>query len=221
MMNKTSLLITAALIASPVLPAFADRNSNTYDMQAKVISVTPQYEKINSPREDCHTEFVTEVYQNEQPSAAGSIIGGITGGLLGSTIGKGSGRVAAAAIGAGIGAVVGDRVDNQNNPTKTVQRPIEQCTLVDSWHTIQHGYLVSYLYNGQTFNTITDKHPGESIRIRISVTPAGDEVSSYHAPVTYRYAQPVVYVDRPLFDGLYISGDWGWRGGYHHGPGHH
>ncbi len=223
-MKKISFIILAGLATNPLLPAFAD----AYYVQAKVVSVTPQYERINSPREECHTEYVTKVYQNERPSAAGSIIGGIAGGLLGSTIGKGNGRVAAAAVGAGIGAVVGDRADNQNNSTQTVQHPVQRCVMIDSWHTVQHGYLVTYQYNGQTFKTITDKRPTDTIRVRIAVTPAAEITEynapiSYHAPVTNHNFPPTVYVDRPYFDGLYLDLNWSnrGRGGHHSDHRHH
>ena len=35
------------------------------------------------------------------------------------------------------------------------------------------GYRVTYEYAGQTFETITDAHPGDTIPVRVSVTPEG------------------------------------------------
>jgi uncharacterized protein YcfJ len=194
-MKKISILSVAILLASPLAPAFADQNlGDQYYDQAKVLSVTPQFERINSPTQECHTEYVRETYSDAQPSAGGSIIGGIAGGLLGSTIGRGGGRVAAAAVGAGVGAVVGDRIDNQNANTQSVERPVERCMLVDNWQTIQRGYLVSYSYNGRNFNTVTYERPGNTIPVRIAVAPDMNEITSNKYPTNhYRSHDPIDY----------------------------
>ncbi len=84
--------------ALPVLMASAfatQAMADDYFDTAPVLSVTPQVERVNSPRQECHTEYVRESYSNNS-SPAGAIIGGIAGGLLGSTIGKGDGKIAGA-----------------------------------------------------------------------------------------------------------------------------
>jgi len=87
--------------------------NDRYTDRGRVINVTPQFERVNTPRQTCHTEY-REVVVQPRRSVSGSVIGGIAGGLLGSQIGRGSGRVAAAAIGAGIGAITGDRISRNN-----------------------------------------------------------------------------------------------------------
>ena len=115
-MRHKTLLVTA-LLATGILSltvssiAMAD---DDYEDRARVISVSPQTERINVPRQECRTEYVRESYNN-QSSPAGAIIGGLAGGLLGNTVGRGNGRIAAAVVGAGVGAVVGDRIGNNSS----------------------------------------------------------------------------------------------------------
>ena len=175
-MHKAKMIIPALVATMLALPAMA--HEDEYYDSARVISVTPQTERVNYPVEECHTEYVRESYSSKSPMAA--IIGGVAGGLLGSQIGKGSGRVAGAAVGAGVGAVVGDRMGGSGS-TSYGERPIESCRSVDRWETVSRGYLVTYRYNGRTYTTVTDRDPGDRIDVRVSVGPGrqGEEVAYY------------------------------------------
>ena len=63
--------------------------ADDYYDTAPVLSVTPQVERVNMPRQECHQEIIRDNYgYNNNSSPAGAIIGGVAGGLLGSTIGK-------------------------------------------------------------------------------------------------------------------------------------
>lgn len=216
--NKMAYQLTVATLmaASLSLPAMAD---DEYYDNARVINVTPQTERVNMPRQECHTEYVRENYSyNNDRSPAGGIIGGIAGGLLGSTIGRGNGRIAAAAVGAGVGAVVGDRIGNQPNSVGSVDRPVDRCVSVDNWQIVNRGYLVRYNYNGRDYTTVTDNDPGNVIRVRVGVSDgrSAPQVSYYGAaapgPVAYR--EPA-YVNRGypvppvmVYGGGYDGRDW-------------
>jgi uncharacterized protein YcfJ len=171
------LLLAMGTFAQPVL---AD---NIYYDNAQVIAVTPQTERVNTPRQECHAEYVSEVNSGDR-DIGGAIIGGIAGGLLGSQVGKGNGRVAAAVVGAATGAIVGDRIDNSGEQT-TASRPVERCVLVDNWQTISRGYLVSYRLNGHDYTTNLSYDPGNMLRVRVAVTP--DDASR----VSYQESRPV------------------------------
>ncbi len=181
------MLVLGLLTASASMPALADYrdDGDRYEDRARVVSVTPQYQRVNTPRQECHTEYVREsYYEQRERSPGGAILGGITGGLLGSTIGRGGGRVAAAAVGAGIGAVVGDRIDNGNGPRgreRVETRPVESCVAVDNWQNVPAGYVVNYEYNGRQYSTVTDRDPGRYIPVRVEVRPSG-----YVSDVVYR-----------------------------------
>ncbi|HNV88084.1 MAG TPA: glycine zipper 2TM domain-containing protein [Methylotenera sp.] len=186
MRNTLLFGLIAATVSLPALASHDDRDDN-YEDRARVISVAPQYERVNSPRQECRTEYVREsYYEAPQRSLGGAVIGGVTGGLLGSTIGRGNGRVAAAAVGAGVGAIVGDRVDNDrgygNRGRERVEtRPVERCETVDNWQNIPAGYLVNYEYNGRQYSTVTDRDPGRFIPVNVSVRSGG-----YVSQVSYR-----------------------------------
>lgn len=176
-MRKTLLLgLVSAAITLPGLINTAWANDD-YDDRARVISVTPQSERVNNPRQECRTEYQREsYYEAPQRSYGGAIIGGVTGGLLGNTIGRGNGRIAAAAVGAGLGALVGDRVDNnqRGGSQRYESRPVERCVQVDNWQTVNSGYLVNYEYNGRRYSTVTDRDPGNFIPVHVDVRANGN-----------------------------------------------
>lgn len=167
---RVKMIVPALFTAAFALPAMA---TDQYNDTARVLSVTPQTERVNVPRQECRTEYQQQSYSNGgERSIAGAVIGGIAGGLLGNTIGRGKGRIAAAAVGAGVGAIAGDRIGNQHNQvssTRTV--PVESCYQVDNWQTVNTGYLVSYEYNGRNYTTVTSTHPGRYIDVNVAVAP--------------------------------------------------
>lgn len=186
---RKEIIVSALMAASVSLPAMA--NDEYFD-QAHVLAVTPQFERVNYPTQSCHTEYVRESYSSNQRSPVGAIIGGVAGGLLGSQIGKGNGRIAGAAVGAGVGAVVGDRIGN-NQATSYGNRPIERCTTMDNWQTVNKGYLVDYRYNGRDYTTLLDHHPGNTIPVRVNVSASRNvsDIDYYqHSYSTPTYAVP-------------------------------
>lgn len=192
-------------------PVMASAETAYYD-SAKVISVTQQTERVNYPRQECRTEYVQETRPSEN-SVVGAVVGGVAGGLLGGQVGKGTGQVVSAAVGAGVGAIVGDRVASASATNSS--RPVERCVTVDNWQTISQGYLVTYQYNGQNYTTVTDTDPGNTIRIRVDVSPATSPARiSYQEPPTQtptRNAYPIV-VERiyaPPSPMISVIGGWG------------
>jgi len=173
------------LIAATVsLPALASHEDN-YEDRARVISATPQFERVNTPRQECRTEYVREsYYEPRERSNTGAIIGGLSGGLIGSRFGGGKGRIATAALGAGLGAIVGDRYDNNGRDygrERVESRPVERCVSVDNWNQVPAGYLVNYEYNGRQYSTVTNQDPGRFIPVQVQVRPNG-----YVSQVNYR-----------------------------------
>jgi uncharacterized protein YcfJ len=180
--SNQALLISLVLAgASMTAAAGHDR----YEDRARVISVTPQVERVNNPVQECRTEYVREsYYEDARPSNGGAIIGTIAGGLIGSRFGGGNGRLVTTAVGAGLGAVIGDRHDNRYSQRRehVETRPVERCVTVDHWETVNRGYLVTYEYNGRQYTTETLEHPGRYIPVDVSVRPSG-----YVTSVEYRY----------------------------------
>lgn len=198
---RNVMMISALVAVGISLPAMA---GDEYYDQARVLSVTPQTERVNYPTQSCQTEYMQESYISHQSSPLGAIIGGVAGGLLGSQVGRGNGRVAGAAVGAGIGAVVGDRMGNSQPATSYTTRPVRRCVTVDNWQTVNRGYLVDYQYNGRNYTTVLDHNPGATIPVRVNVS-AGYGVTdidyyqhSYSVPTSVIPGHPVVaYASQP------------------------
>lgn len=186
---RVAMFAPAFLAAAFATPVMAD---DMYTDTARVLSVTPQVERVNVLREECRTEYQQQSYRDDRGhSIAGAVIGGIAGGLLGNTVGRGSGRVAATAVGAGVGAIAGDRIANsRNNVVTTRTVPVQSCYQVDNWQTVNSGYLVAYEYNGRTYNTVTSEHPGRYIDVNVAVAPNSRVVSQVG------YLEPAYY-DKP------------------------
>ncbi|HVL75977.1 MAG TPA: glycine zipper 2TM domain-containing protein [Noviherbaspirillum sp.] len=166
--HKRSQILAVMLLTGAV--PFA--SANGFDDFARVVSVTPQYEQVNHPRQECVTEYVQVQRPAQDRGMAGAVIGGIAGGLLGNQVGGGSGRTAATAAGAIAGTIVGDRIENSNQPGTVVeQQPVQRCRTVDNWQTRANGFSVTYEYRGFMHTTTLPNHPGERLPVRVSVTP--------------------------------------------------
>jgi len=199
MTTKTKLkivskaLIVAGVVGAVSLPVTAKRyyehNNSAYDY-AKVVDVSPVVEsyKVNHPVEKCWDERVS-VRQYDRPHRSKSrtpeIVGAIIGGVVGNRIGKrggGSARDVATVAGAVLGGSIGrdvkhrnqrkyDRKYSQNHHSgyKTVQH----CELQDSYVTKEKvvGYDVAYKYRGNVFHTQLNQHPGDKIKVKVTVDP--------------------------------------------------
>jgi uncharacterized protein YcfJ len=159
---KAAAALLAVAIAAPAM-------AGDFDDYARVVNVTPRYEKVNYPKRECYTEY-EQVRQ--QRSVGGAIIGGVAGGLLGGQVGRGRGRTAAAAVGAITGAIVGDRIDNDDYD-RVVERPVRTCRKVDNWESRVDGYDVTYEYHGRTYTTVMPYDPGDRLPVNVSVSPRG------------------------------------------------
>lgn len=187
------MLVPAVFAAAFASPAMA---TDQYNDLARVISATPQVERVNVPRQECRTEYQRQSYRHgDNTNVAGALIGGVAGGLLGNTVGRGSGRVAAAAVGAGVGALVGNNIANNynnNNYRGTRTVPVESCYQVDNWQSVTTGYLVTYEYNGRNYTTVTTNHPGRYIDVNVAVAPQRQAVTQIN------YSEP--YDDNSRWD---------------------
>jgi uncharacterized protein YcfJ len=179
-MNRNAL--APALLLATLAAATAQAQSFTD--QARVRAVEPQYEVVQTPRQECSSQWV-----QEQPRATaapsggygGAIIGGVAGGLLGNQVGKGHGREAATAAGAVIGALTGDRIQNSNTGVAIAApapeaREVRSCRTVYDQQNRLTGYRVTYDYRGVEASTVLREQPGSTIPVRVSVTPLEPEI---------------------------------------------
>ena len=158
--------LVAMAIFTLSLPVHAD---NRFDDTAKVISVNPEIERVNYPREECWTEHVYRPAPTGERSTAGAIIGGVTGAVIGAQVGKGTGKTAATAAGAITGAIVGERMGSDYT-RRADPEEVLHCRTIDNWQERVLGYRVTYEYRGQTFTEIMSYDPGVGRTIDVMVT---------------------------------------------------
>lgn len=142
---------------------------------AKVLRAKPivKMVRVSTPQQECWDEQI--VHRGGSNNNVGSmILGGVLGGVIGNRFGKGNGNKAAIAAGTLIGAGIGQNM-SRNSPRHSTYTTTEQrCRTIDSYHEEERleGYKVKYMYNGQIYHTITDRHPGKRLRVVVSVSPA-------------------------------------------------
>ena len=169
-MKKRHLFATGVLVPSV---AFA---GVTYD-QAPVVGVEPLYETVSYtvPRQQCSEQRV-QTGSGGGTSPAIPLLAAVAGGALGSAVAHGhNNKQAGAAIGAVVGGVVGYDVARRNAaPPYVTYGSQEVCTEVQDIHEEERltGYRVRYVYLGQTYTTVTRNQPGETVRVRVDVSPA-------------------------------------------------
>lgn len=166
-MRKSTLSILAAALS--LASGFA--SAEYFDDRARVVSITPEYQQISTPRQECYDEPAPRrpYYRSEDRSYGGALIGGITGAIVGNQVGRGHGREAATAIGAVTGALVGDRIQNRNGDDSWDPRTTRRCRDVSQWENQLTGYRVMYEYGGHRYATVMSRDPGNYVRVRVSV----------------------------------------------------
>lgn len=145
---------------------------------APVVSVEPIHvtERVPVEREVCWQE---QGYRDARPrhggSATGTIAGAIIGGVIGNQFGGGSGKKALTVAGAALGASVGHDAGRRDRRGYRHPETFERCEIQVDYETRRYasGYRVEYEYNGEIFETRTERHPGDRIRLQVSARPVG------------------------------------------------
>jgi uncharacterized protein YcfJ len=168
-------------VAAPAQPIAAE--SPTFVDRARVDSVQPQYEVVQAPRQECSTQMVQDAPQPVADSngVAGTVIGGVAGGILGHQVGRGNGNTAATAAGAIVGAIAGNSIQRGIQQPQYVQAPpreVQNCHTVMDQQQRLVGYRVTYEYRGNQYTTVMHEQPGNSLPVRVSVTPLDER--EYH-----------------------------------------
>ncbi|MGI9325468.1 MAG: glycine zipper 2TM domain-containing protein [Pseudomonadales bacterium] len=146
---------------------------------AQVVDVEPLHEivSVTVPTEVCRDHEVA--YQApRRRSATAPVLGAVIGGAIGHAVGhrkrnKQVGAVTGALLGGAIGADINRRNSYRDGSVHyRTERVCHSDTEVREEER-QAGYRVSYLYGGETYTTHMNQHPGESIRVRVAVSPVG------------------------------------------------
>lgn len=169
------MLIRSAAVALLALGAGLAQAGGIHYQTVPVVEVEPHYAVTRTPvdRTVCWEETSYQRVAGSQRSATPTVVGAIIGGVIGNQFGGGSGKKAATAAGAALGGSIGRDAGRANHPTRYTPVTEERCTVQRDFQeqTVITDYRVSYLWEGQVHETRMRQHPGDSIRVRVSVTP--------------------------------------------------
>ena len=188
--SRIAALAIAAMLAGTSATALADHDDR-YDNRgrdgraqydyAKVLSSEPiiNYVTVTTPVRECweETQYYT-VDRRAYGTGGGTLVGAVLGGVIGHQFGSGRGNDAATVAGTLIGAAIGNDVALRKQGYPAVEqhsRPVERCETRYREHREERikGYRVVYRYHGQKYMTEMPYDPGERIRVRVDVRPAG------------------------------------------------
>ena len=179
---KKPLILALAFLGAASLPALAE----SFPDSARVVSVTPVYERIPVAREECWNDQVRgyeerRVTRSDTGAAIGpgTVLGAVVGGVVGHQLGHSSGgRDRGTAAGAIVGGLLGNQIDRQNVEPQSVEvervpvtREVERCRTVNEVREATVGYDVRYEYRGREFTTRLPRDPGRMIPVRVEVQP--------------------------------------------------
>jgi uncharacterized protein YcfJ len=182
MIRKLTTVALGILLLTASVTARADhrredRDRGVYDY-ARVTEVVPiiSYVEVRRPHHECWDEVVYYEEPRRTGTAGSTIVGGIVGGVIGRQFGDGRGRDAMTIVGTLVGSAIGHDAAvrrQRRDGYETYSRTEERCRTSYSLDREERvdGYQVTYRYRGRSFTTRTDTHPGERIRVRVSVTP--------------------------------------------------
>ena len=175
-MNNGIWFIGAAVIFAG--SAHASNPSSSYYVSAPVLQVDPIYttRTIDQPIRRCTTQdevvhqHAYERRRDDHDYFVPGLFGGVVGGLIGSRFGGGSGKKALTVVGALAGASIARDAARRHRehryPTKVCHTTIEKEVVEDI-----SAYDVTYEYGGQQFSKRMSTHPGETVRVRVQVSP--------------------------------------------------
>ena len=180
-MNTKTRIATLALGAMLLgSNAWADHGNRAQYDYAKVLSAEPivNYVTVTTPVRECWEEMqYYTVDRGRQARGGGALLGAVIGGVIGHQFGSGRGNDAATVAGTLIGAAVGSDAASQRHgyATERHAQPVERCETRYREHREERidGYRVLYRYRGQKYMTEMPYDPGNRLRVRVDIRPAG------------------------------------------------
>lgn len=169
-----------ALVALAAIAAATAAQADVRYIEVPVEHVEPIVERVRhvEPEERCWFEEVEHRHAVRHRAAAVPVVGAILGGALGHAMGhKKRNKQVGAVVGAVLGgAIAHDAVHDarRHAPRRTRVARQEVCDVVNRVKREERvtGYMATYRYAGKTYRSRVTRHPGDSIRVRVQITPA-------------------------------------------------
>jgi uncharacterized protein YcfJ len=179
LLSTLSLTTVLALSSSPLFAGNKHyQSSNNFEDSARVTHVEPIYRtvRVSTPQRECRQDRQHRSNRNQHKSYTRTIAGGIVGGVVGNQFGGGNGKKIMTVAGALLGGSVGRDFDYNRSQQNSKYNTVEQCRMTERYHEEQQrdGYRVTYRYNGQSYTTLMDRHPGKRIPVEVSVRPVNN-----------------------------------------------
>ncbi len=157
-------------IASALLGTTATQ-AESLTAQAQVLEARPVYEDVRVPteKEVCWQE---QVRHRDHRSRTPSLLGAVIGGVIGHQFGDGRGQDALTVAGALIGASAGRDIEKRRN-YRSQPHTVQRCRVEQSHYYKEQrvGYEVRYEFEGQVYQTRTQRDPGRTLAIEVSHRP--------------------------------------------------
>ena len=190
LITRVTTLLAASLLsaaASAGTGTFAASPSSAYYVSAPVLEVDPittlrtirhpvrQCTSSSSYREENYHDAYHDGYERRRSDENHfwpGLLGGIVGGLVGNQFGGGSGKKALTVVGALAGSSIARNAARRRS-RHDYHEPAKICKTTYETETVEEvsAYDVTYAYSGQQFSKRMTEHPGDSVRVRVELSP--------------------------------------------------
>jgi len=167
---------SSVILSTSLVTTSAHSETHRTLVEVPVTTVEPVVRVVTHkiPHETCRDERVRVEHASRSRSATPSILGALIGGAVAGSLGHNSrAQPAIAVAGAVLGASVGSDVSRSKHRRHyyvNEQRCEIDYELRDEENII--GYRVGYLYGDNIYHTQTRDHPGDTIKLRVELSPA-------------------------------------------------
>jgi uncharacterized protein YcfJ len=175
-MKKLKTMVIATTTMMSILTSISATANSYYDY-ATVIKAKPvyEYQRIAQPIQQCYPVQSNNRHQHRHnhDRAGATIAGAVIGGVIGKVIGNSR---ESTVVGAVIGGAIGNSQGNQHRTKRHINRSQQHCeTVYTAAKKVRKlkGYNVKYRYQGEAYKTFMRRHPGDSVKVRVSLSPVG------------------------------------------------
>lgn len=174
-MKRMFVSIVTGMTMLAMGAAVADDNGQGFYVWADVVDVEPlvttHYEEVPTrycERKRRNRSIHHRRHRHDDSDAFPVLLGSVIGGAIGRQFGSGDGQRAMTVLGALAGAGI---ASSSHRDAKKRKRLVCETRYEREAYEVVDGYQVTYSYLGHTFQQTTETHPGDQMRIFVTVDP--------------------------------------------------